>query len=587
MELTQAQLNSLQSLTVNSAKIKADNLPVGQQILVKVAAVDPQSGEVTLKINDTLVTAKTSLQLSAGQTLQLIVTQSTANKVTLQLPPTLVDAVTQQQAQQKALREALPKQQPITDAIIQLKALIKPGSATQLPASIIQFAQKFVSRLPTPNQLSSPAGVKQAIQQSGVFLENKLSNLLSGTSKNEIGGDVKALFLGLKATLLRENKLVENKLVENKLVENKLSEKNQQIQNLKPETKPSTLLNATSTRSSQVQTNAALIKILGNNPLQTLSPKNLASNALVRPAPLAPVTTKSGTATDEELQYKKIVDNRALEASIAAVLKNTENTLPTNKQLTDKQIQQLLSNLFSQQKGPTNTHSQNPLTKPTLGAASPPPLPLLNTAADKTTGVIFKSAQQYASLNTAVAANEITMTAIKSQNVHEARTPRINNLIDLIETLIKQVDSAISRTQVHQLNTLQDQETGKLSMSMEIPVNDDDHLHLVRLDIEKQASKNETETVFTVNLAIDLNEIGPVYARITLVNDSTSVVLWSERDSTFQLVQQSINTLHTKLEDSGLKSDNIACHHGQPPQNQRSRTDNDNDLLNGLVDVRA
>ncbi|HFD33364.1 MAG TPA: hypothetical protein ENJ28_11740, partial [Gammaproteobacteria bacterium] len=104
MELSQAQLNNLQVLTISSGKIKTDNLVAGQQLTATVAAVNSETGEITLNINNTQVTVKTLLQLTVGQSLQLTVAQSSLNKVTLQLPQSLIDALTQQ----NALREALP-----------------------------------------------------------------------------------------------------------------------------------------------------------------------------------------------------------------------------------------------------------------------------------------------------------------------------------------------------------------------------------------------------------------------------------------------------------------------------------------------
>ena len=570
MELTQAQLNSLQALTVSSGKIKTDNLAVGQQISAKIVAVDPKTGEVSLKLNDAVVAAKMAstkalLQLAAGQTVQLTVAQTNANKVVLQLPTTLLDAVTQQ----KALREALPKQQPVTDAIIQLKALIKQTGTTesprQLPESIAQFAKKLVSQLPTPTQLSTPAGVKQAIKQSGVFLENKFSNILQGNTKTSLEGDIKGLLLGLKSTLLKEK--------------NALPSQPATSGNKTPLTEIKAGINPANNTARQIQSNAPLLKLLNSNSIQSLSPTNITST------PFAKATNENlaqnlPAELSEQVKYKKILDIRSIESSITEAIKNTGNNLPTDKQLTDKQIQQILSNLLGQRKSPNNSISNSTANRdtPTL-----PPLPNAQVAS-KPTSTIPTPMMHYATKETITARNEIAMAAIKSQHVSEASTPRINNLVDLIETLIKQVDSAISRTQVHQLNAMHDQESGKLAFSMEIPVNDDDDLHLIQLEIEKEQNKeNETETVVTVNLAIDLNSIGPVYARITLINDNTSIVLWAERDSTFSLVQESVDVLQTKLVASGLKPDGIACHHGQPPQSRFVKAQD----IAGLVDERA
>ncbi len=583
MELTQTQLNTLQSLTVSASKIKTDSLAVGQQLQVKVAAVDPQSGEVTLKINDTLVTtkldaAKLLLQLSAGQNLQLTVTQTNANKVVLQLPSSLFDAITQQ----KALREALPKQQPIVDTLIQLKALLKPTSSTQLPTNILAFAKNFIAKLPTPEQLGTAAGIKQAIKQSGIFLENKLAQIVSGKPSSIIDGDIKALLLGLKSTLLTEkNNLTPPPSNDTKIslasnsasssaLKSPLSEntnpllKAELIQNKNPQLKLAPIIN------NDIK-NIVSLKFLNSGALSSALPKD--TSILTKSMTPTLTTNNIANITLKALEAK-VLEIKISEALLnAGNIENSRSVLNPDKQLTDKQIQQILNNLLGHRK--TTSDSSLPTR---TGGLSP-----LSAAATPTTSG-FNSVQQYTGKEIVNPQNEIALSAIKSQNVSEVSAPRLNSLVDIIEALIKQVDSAISRTQVHQLNTLQDQETNKLTLRLEIPVNDNDDLHLIQLEIEKEQNKKKpTETIVTVTLALDLNNIGPVYARITLIKDKTNVVIWAERDDTFKLVEKSVDKLHTKLENAGLKSDGIACHHGLPPQNRFVKTENNN----GLVDEHA
>ena len=569
MELTQAQLNSIQSLTVSTGKIKADNLAVGQQIVAKVAAINSESGEISLKINDTVVTLKARLPVNVGQTLQLTITQSGAGKVVLQLPQTLLDAITSQ----KALREALPKQQPLTDTLIQLKSILSTKSPIALPDKITQLARNIVNHLPTPAQLSTASGVKQAIVQSGVFLESKLATLVKSDTTvstqhagkspvNNISHDIKSMLMNLKQVLVKE-KTTNNTPA---LADNKTPTSN----------------NATSSstvQASQLKTIASVIKQTNSQEAVKLSQQNIQQAAVKIDAqttakPQAPAS--GNIAQDiEGLKYKKIIDTRNVQAVIENISSNQANTTNNSKQLSDKQIQQILNNLIR-----PGAIVQRPVVgKPTSGLT-----PLLPMVDSKLPQQGIQPVQHYTGKPKAFSGNDINIAAIKSQHVSEATAPRMNNLVDLIETLIKQVDSAISRTQIHQLSATHDPEGGKLAMSMEIPVNDDDNLHLVQLHIEKEPnSENETETVVTVNLAIDLDKTGPVYARITLINEMTSVVFWAEREDAFQMVEQSMDILQGKLEKSGLKSDKLSCHHGQPPQNRFVKMDENS----GLLDVRV
>ena len=158
-------------------------------------------------------------------------------------------------------------------------------------------------------------------------------------------------------------------------------------------------------------------------------------------------------------------------------------------------------------------------------------------------------------------------TRAQKNNKPEINFLRPGKLSDLIDTLIKQVEAGISRTQLHQLNSLLDADNGKLNWSMEIPVKIDDKLYSIHLHLEKeQTSNEESDPVLTVNIALDLEHLGPVYARITLITENVGVVFWAEREKTYQLSKTHVENLQTNLSKSGLTPENIRFHHGHPPQ---------------------
>lgn len=84
--------------------------------------------------------------------------------------PRLPSTQTQAPAQQ-ALREALPRQQPLAEAFTDMSRLLQTAP---LPEEVKRGMERVLSTLPTPAQLSTGPGLRAAIAASGTFLESRL-----------------------------------------------------------------------------------------------------------------------------------------------------------------------------------------------------------------------------------------------------------------------------------------------------------------------------------------------------------------------------------------------------------------------------
>jgi len=540
MELTPAQLAALQTLTVSSGKMRTDNLSVGQQLLAKVIALNSTSGEVTLNINNALLNAKTTLPLKIDQTLQLLVAQ-TGKQITLKLPDKVISSLVTEQA----MRQVLPQQKPIGVAVQHIQDVIKQAKPLQISPRLVQIANDFIRQLPTTKQLSTPEGVKTAIKNSGLLLEKNLKTIIGNTTTQTIKKDLKSLLMNLKNALVKEKQANEP---------TSSTQKNTQ------------LAQANKLQPQQVQIKAIV------------APQIKASTTQNR-APLSPPTTAQKAAEaikqiklQTSLTLTKDAENKIKSNSATAPIKTVNDAKQFAK---NEQIQQAVKIINQKQKAIPKTLNSSTITKP---------LPLLQTQQ-----TILQSPQQNKltpSYNTEQNSVKHALDFIATKTVAKQSSPatRITNLVDMIDNLIKSVDSAISRTQLHQLNTLQEQDNGKLAWSLEIPAQDEEDLHLIQMQFEKeQAQDKDGEAVVTVNLAIELESLGPVHARITLISDKIGVVLWAEQDNTYELTRQNVAELQENLQKSGFKSESIACHQGKPPQSRGTETVNSNNL----VDLKA
>ena len=189
---------------INPAELLA-RLQPGQTLLAKVENL-LINNEVELRIGNQSVRANSPIPLSAGQSINLVVEESTTGNIL---------RITQQTSQAelitRALRAVLPKQQPIADVVKQLVHTVATSKADSTPPqtsnpvnnNLRSAIQTFINNLPSVKTLSQAEGVRQAIQNSGVNLESHLrQSLISGKPLNT-SNDIKANFLRIAQSALQ------------------------------------------------------------------------------------------------------------------------------------------------------------------------------------------------------------------------------------------------------------------------------------------------------------------------------------------------------------------------------------------------
>ena len=167
----------------------------GQRLnAVVVGQTGPQT--VSLRIGAYTVEANTSTTLAPRTPLQLEVMQGGAQPVLR-----IVQAAAKPDPLAAALRGVLPQQLPLQQAFAALHSFFNAGSAAGLPVPTLQMLQQLLDHLPGAGTGLQAGTVKQALNDSGIQLENKLSR--GGTTQLE--GDLKANLLRLLATLQEDD----------------------------------------------------------------------------------------------------------------------------------------------------------------------------------------------------------------------------------------------------------------------------------------------------------------------------------------------------------------------------------------------
>jgi len=149
-----------------------------------------------------------------------------------------------------------------------------------------------------------------------------------------------------------------------------------------------------------------------------------------------------------------------------------------------------------------------------------------------------------------------------------------------LETLLRLAAAAVSRLQTHQLSSLAQSQLspeGNLltTWQLEVPMRNQQEpvplqIKLQREEPSKGGKQEQKEMLWRVELAFDLEPLGPLQVQAQLARGSLSSQLWAERASTAQLIDAELEHLRQRLSASGLKVGELACRQGTPPQGPRT-----------------
>ncbi|GBL59952.1 flagellar hook-length control protein FliK [Pseudomonas citronellolis] len=152
---------------------------------------------------------------------------------------------------------------------------------------------------------------------------------------------------------------------------------------------------------------------------------------------------------------------------------------------------------------------------------------------------------------------------------------------DDLESLLKLAAAAVARLQTHQLSSLVQSEPlrggGQLhTWQMEVPMRAEDSLVplQVRIQHEDRRESNDPEqpreSLWRIDLAFDLDPLGPLQVQATLAPLGLSSQFWAERESTASLMESELGYLRQRLQDAGFTVRELCCNKGRAPQDART-----------------
>ncbi|MCW2292090.1 hypothetical protein M2262_002140 [Pseudomonas sp. BIGb0408] len=149
-----------------------------------------------------------------------------------------------------------------------------------------------------------------------------------------------------------------------------------------------------------------------------------------------------------------------------------------------------------------------------------------------------------------------------------------------LEALLKLAAAAISRLQTHQLSSLAQSQTGPdgalvTTWQIEVPMRNQHELVPLQVKIQHEepapsAKQDPKEALWRIDLAFDLDPLGPLQVQAQLAHGSLSSQLWAERASTAGLIDRELGNLRERLVAAGLTVGDLACSQGTPPQGPKT-----------------
>jgi hypothetical protein len=506
----------LNTLTTRATTLQ---LQVGQQL--QAIVLDNSAGKILLSMGHRQVSAESSLPFERGQALTVEV-RSLGEQPVLR-----IISAPQESPATMALRLLLPRHAASTPLLANLGELARNRATPEVPTLVREAARTLINSLPTVSNLSTAAGVKTAVQQSGLLLEHKLLQA-TGTPNPAplpVGNDY-------KANLVRLIQLVRDW----------------------PGSRPTSSQAISPAATGQPPAAGAQASA---PPLPGVPP----AQAVATNAPLTPqVPTSTTPATPNPAPLNPSITDSSKPATAIPTAPDSVKQAPA---ATPEQVQRAVQAGLAP--APARTGS------PVLPAATLPAT-VTQVPTSSTTHVP-------ANLNPPPPFPGVIPA---SQATVQATLDLINRLGNLRLDLLQQTEAALARVQLSQLASLpREGERGLVEWLFDIPVRrgDDIDFWSARMLREKEDQPNEADdgAGWSVQLAFDLPGLGPMQAQIQLQGERVSTHFWASNTDTLPLLRENLHELRNSFNEVGLEAGDIDCQAGQIP---RSGKPSVNPLIN-------
>lgn len=568
------------------------------------AVVEAQLAEDSflLKLSDggETLRARSQLILTPGQTLKLEVVKLGATpelKIVPQEAAQTQDAP-ETVAIQQAFRQFLPKQMQLADLASGLREALKPqasGTAPPLPEPLRNLVKSVLEAMPQRSGLVTPEGLKQAAEDSGLFLEARLAaqpEAAAQLSGRDLKGNLLALNEALKVLI---------KSAEGKPAPAAPQPPGSDRGADREETdRPASMPQPAATAKPTAPGTALLPQAAADAGKTTAAP---AANTPNAPKPL-PAEPESHAPISPTLAAEP--DGIAQNTEPAAHPEWSKAPSSNPPPMTDGQPVSTpgkpASMPESAQAGAApksgETDPGRPEAPPAPGAATPKTAPELPAAFRDNRIPVQLASQLPLPAAPQPAAGERAQAAPPAATTPETQVPQrleqtqraeppfakdtavrpqatplppaestLNETLT-IKSLHQRTEGAIARIVLDQLASLPQAEGKPMVWQMEIPFSDDGRSDTAKLKVvrENPHGVQSGQAFWSVILELSPPGLGAIHSRINLCGDCVNTYFWSDEGSTAHLIQEHLDLLAARMQQAGLNVGEINALPGVPAE---------------------
>lgn len=149
------------------------------------------------------------------------------------------------------------------------------------------------------------------------------------------------------------------------------------------------------------------------------------------------------------------------------------------------------------------------------------------------------------------------------QKMPAQQIKQLQQWIQFIPTLSEirlRIEQSLNTITNHQLQAVQaDADSAFMVIFNLLVAKNPDWIDLFNIRITKEETNDDNKPHWQVIIQMQLPDLGPVEAKLILVNNELHTAVTSELDSTHQLIQQHINILETALSNAGFNVATMTC----------------------------
>lgn len=446
---------------------------------------------------------------------------------------------------------------PLLNNILNLTSN-KPELLKQLPLSIQQAIKSIATQLPVAKSLHSAENVKQAIKQSGVFLESSLKHQAPGLDTARL--NTQRTGTSQNNSLIGSNKDSQTKpnidgtlpRFDNAKITSSISDFKHQLLSLEKsllsKASSSSANNSTTSSSTTSSSNSSTIKAPGVAPATSSTPT--ASPATGNLTGKQPALPSADIPVISEKQQLQNLAQLAKTQHLANEIKHSTNqervVTPPEQNATRPTTSSTPKGDQQSTFGAIKAYQSPPLTAPP-SLQGVPPLP----------GQFLMQAQSN------------IKTSLKGDEVADA----------LVKILLKQTQESISRLQLHQLSTAaahtdDGAQIVQAPISFDLPILHFGQLTLFHFHIEEETNPSDekkdasADKKWSVSMGFNIEGLGAMFCELNLINTQVYVKFWAKEKDTVTRAKSYFDVLQDNLNKIGATVKELECIEGLPPQQE-------------------